>query len=226
MGRIRESIKKYWQNTPERFFEQYNISTLKLVSPVNLFLHARRRKVLSQIGNVSGKKILDVGCGSGVFMIEFIKRGTHVIGIDYSGKMLKEAQTQLNRFKIPKSKYSIKNADATRLPFKNHEFDIVLATGLTDYLTDSQNRLFIKEAERVLRQKGVLVVSFPIKESPFSFLRRGLGLKIRQKLLKLPPIENSFSIKRIRNLLKSVKLKDVERHKIFSTMWIIVARHI
>lgn len=226
MVKIRQSIKKYWQNTPERFFEQYNISALKLISPVNLFLHARRRKVLSLAGDVSGKKILDVGCGSGVFMVEFIKRGAYITGIDYSEKMLKEAAKQLNQFKISKSKYILKNADATKLPFENKQFDIVLATGLTDYLTDLQNRLFIKEAERVLKQKGTLIVSFPVEESPFSFLRRGVGLKMRQKLLNLPPIENSFSIKRIRSLLKSVKLKDVERHKIFSTMWLIVAKNI
>lgn len=225
MGRIRESIKRYWQNTPERFFEQYDISAIKLVSPVNLFLHARRRKVLELIGDVSGKRVLDVGCGSGVFIVELAKRGAYVVGIDYSDKMLEEAKRQLNYFKIPSSKYTLKNADATKLPFKNGEFDVILATGLTDYLSDEQDKLFIREAKRVLAKNGKLIVSFPVAESPFSFLRKGLGLKIRQKLFNLPPIENSFSIKRIKNLLSSVKLKDISRYKIFSTMWIIVAKH-
>lgn len=225
MARLRESIKKYWLTTPERFFEQYNISAIKLISPVNLFLHARRRKVLWLTGNVSGKKIVDVGCGSGVFMIEFIRRGAKVIGIDYSKKMLKEAKIQLDKFKIPKSKYFLIKADATKLPFKNGEFDIVLATGLTDYLTDLQNELFIQEAKRILKSNGKIVISFPVENSPFSFLRHGLGLKIRQRFFNLPPIANAFSIGRIRDLLKSAKLKDVETHKIFSTMWLIVARH-
>ena len=218
-------IKKYWQNTPERFFEQYNISPFKLFSPVNLFLHSRRGKILTLAGEVTSKKILDVGCGSGVFMAEFIKRGAHVTGVDYSERMLKEAVKQLNQFKISKSKYLLKNADAVKLPFKDKKFDIVLATGLTDYLTNAENRLFIKEAKRVLKPKGIIIVSFPVEGSPFSFLRKGAGLKIRQKQFKLPPIKNSFSIERIRGLLKSVKLKDIERHKIFSTMWLIVAGH-
>lgn len=226
MTKIKFLIKKYWLDTPERFFEQYRTPTLKLVSPVNLFLHARRRKVLELIGDVSGKRVLDVGCGSGVFIVELTKRGAYVVGIDYSDKMLEEAKRQLNYFKIPNSKYTLKNADATKLPFKNGEFDVILATGLTDYLSVEQNKLFIREAKRVLlSKKGKLVVSFPDAESPFSFLRSGVGLKIRQKIFNLPPIENSFTKDRIKNLLAAVKLKGQSFDKIFSTMWLVVAKH-
>lgn len=225
MSGIKLLIKRYWQDTPERFFEKYQTPPLKLVFPVNLFLHARRRKALELIGDVYGKRVLDVGCGSGVFIVELIKRGAYVIGIDYSKKMLEEAQKQLNHLKIPKSKYTLKNADATNLPFKNGGFNVILATGLTDYLSDQQNKLFIKEAKRVLAKEGKIIVSFPVAESPFSFLRRGLGLKIRQKLFNLPPIENSFSKDRIRSHLATVNLKAESFHKIFSTMWLVVAKH-
>lgn len=225
MTKIKFLIKKYWLDTPERFFEQYRTPPLKLVSLVNLFLHARRRKVLELIGDVSGKRVLDVGCGSGVFIVELTKRGAYVVGVDYSNKMLEEAKRQLSFFKVPKSRYTVKNADATKLPFKNGEFDVILATGLTDYLSDQQNKLFIKEAKRVLAKNGKLIVSFPVAESPFSFLRSGVGLKIRQKLFNLPPIENSFTKDRIKNLFAAVKLKGQSFDKIFSTMWLVVAKH-
>lgn len=225
MTGIKFLIKKYWLDTPERFFEQYKTPTLKLIYPVNLFLHARREKALELIGDAHGKRILDVGCGSGVFIIELIKRGAYAVGVDYSNKMLDEAKRQLGFFKVPKSKYTLKKADATKLPFKNGEFDVILATGLTDYLSNEQNELFIKEAKRVLVKNGKLIISFPVAESPFSFLRSGLGLKIRQKLFNLPPIENSFTKDRIKSHLATVNLKAESFDKIFSTMWLVVASH-
>lgn len=217
-------IQKYWQKTPEFFSEKYEIDFIKLLSPVNLFLFLRKNKVLRLAGNVKGQKILDVGCGSGVFMIDFAKRGAFVVGVDYSQKMLDLAKKELDIFKIPKSRYMLKKADATNLPFGKNEFDLVLATGLTDYLKDQEDQRFLQEAARVLKKSGTLIVSFPVEKSPFSFVRFGLGLKIRQKVFKLPPINNSFSLEKVREFLGNAGLDEIEHHKILITMWLIVAR--
>ena len=217
-------IKKYWQNTPEFFSEKYKINFLKLVSPVNLFLYARRKESLKLAGSVKGKKILDVGCGSGVFLLEFIKMEAKVVGVDYSQKMLNIAKKELKHYKIPKNKYKLILANATNLPFKNKSFDLVLATGLTDYMTDQDDLKFLKEASRVLKPNGSLIVSFPVEKSPFSFLRRGTGLAIRQRLFKLPPLRNEFTLEKIKRFLKTVNMKYETRRKIFTTMWLILAK--
>jgi len=217
-------IEKYWQKTPGLFSEKYQTDFLKLLLPVNAFLFSRRKKVLKLAGNVKGKKILDVGCGSGVFIIDFVKNGANVAGVDYSQKMLGLARKEIARYRLPKSKYELIKADATKLPFLNRRFDLVLATGLTDYLTDAQNEKFLEEAARVLKRNGSLIVSFPVDKSPFSFVRSGVGLKIRQKFFKLPPIQNQFSLRKIRKFFDKAGLKDVKRTKIFMTMWIVVAK--
>src|SRR3990167_62047 len=126
------TIKEYWQNTPGFFSEKYQTNFLKLASPVNLFLHLRRKEALKLAGSVKGKKILDVGCGSGVFLLEFIKMGATVVGIDYSQKMLSMAEAELKLYKIPKNKYKLILANATNLPLNSKSFDLVLATGMTD----------------------------------------------------------------------------------------------
>lgn len=217
-------IKKYWQFTPELFSEKYEINYLSLLSPVNMFLLRRRKKALEIAGNIKGQKILDVGCGSGVFMMEFIKRGATVIGIDYSQKMLDLAKKEFQKYKIPKNKYKLIKADAKKLPFKDNSFDLILATGLTDYMTDQDDKKFIHEAARVLKKNGKLIVSFPIDKSPFSFIRSGIGLEIRQKFFKLPPIHNDFSIEKINDYLEKAGMKVKQSHKIFSTMWLILAQ--
>lgn len=216
-------IKKYWQSSPELFSEKYKTNFVQLFSPVNWFLLARRKKALLMCGNVKNKKILDVGCGSGVFIIEFIKRGAYVVGIDYSQKMLDLAKQELKLNNISEKNYSIKKASATKLPYKENEFDLILATGLTDYLTDEEDQEFLNEASRVLKRDGKIIVSFPIEKSPFAFVRSGIGLKIRQKLFKLPPIHNKFSAQKIKKFFKIAKLTEKNKYKIFQTMWLVEA---
>ncbi len=219
-------IKNYWIQTPELFAEKYTNSIISLFSPANAFLYSRRKKVLQLVGNLKGKKVLDIGCGSGIFMIDFAKRGANVVGIDYSQKMLDMAKKQLERHKVSHSKYKLIKAEATRLPFKKEKFDIILATGLADYLTLMQNKLFIKEAARVLAGKGILICGFPSKDSAFAFLRQNPGLWVRENVFNLPPIESNFSLNQIKSLLKSASLKEVKHLQIFYTMWIIVAKHV
>lgn len=217
-------IKNYWLNTPEGFFERYQYSFLNKLSPVTMFLHSRRQKVLKFAGDIYKKKVLDVGCGSGLFMAEFIKRGAYVVGIDYSEKMLKEAKKLFSEFKFPKNKYSLMNADATNLPFKKREFDLVLATGLADYLTYNQNLLLIRRLSRIINKKGSLIIGFPASDSKFAFLRSGIGLFLRQHLFKLPPIYSEFTETKIKSLLAKGSFEEVKKEKVFSTMWLVLAR--
>ena len=217
-------IKKYWQNTPGSFSEKYQTNFLKLASPVNLFLYLRRKEVLKLAGSIKGKKILDVGCGSGVFLLEFIKMGATVVGIDYSQKMLSMAEAELKLYKISRNKYKLILANATNLPLNNKSFDLVLATGLTDYMTDQDDLKFLQEAVRVLKPNGSLIVSFPVEKSPFSFMRKGIGLAIRQRFFKLPPVHNEFTLEKITRFLKKVNMKYEKTHKIFATMWLVSAK--
>lgn len=216
-------IKNYWQNSPEMFSEKYKTNLSQFSSPVNWFLLARRRKALQMAGDVKDKRILDVGCGSGVFMIEFIKRGAYAVGIDYSQKMIDLAKAELKTNKIPEKDYALKKASATKLPYKKSEFDLILATGLTDYMTDEDDQKFLNEASRVLKRGGRIIVSFPVEKSPFAFIRSGVGLKLRQKLFKLPPIHNQFSAEKIKKFLKTAGLREISKNKIFETMWLVKA---
>lgn len=218
------SIDKYWIETPELFSEKYSTNPLQLFSPVNLFLFARRKKVMEFAPKIAGKKILDVGCGSGIFMLDFIKKGAQVTGIDYSQKMIDMASDLLKQYKVPKTRYLLKKANATKLPFKDNSFDMVLATGLADYLTDIEDQKFLKESARVLKKNGMIIVGFPVEDSPFAFVRSGIGLQIRQKFFKLPPIHNKFSFEKIKKFTQDAGMKVVKKDKVLTTMWLVVAR--
>ena len=150
--------------------------------------------------------------------------GAKVVGIDYSQKMLNMAEAELKLYKISRNKYKLILANATNLPLNNKSFDLVLATGLTDYMTDQDDLKFLQEAVRVLKPNGSLIVSFPVEKSPFSFMRKGIGLAIRQRFFKLPPVHNEFTLEKITRFLKKVNMKYEKTHKIFATMWLVSAK--
>jgi ubiquinone/menaquinone biosynthesis C-methylase UbiE len=105
---------------------------------------------LKLLGNVRGKKVLDLGCGPGRYAKILTGKGAIVTGIDNSSVSLELAKKE-----APKAKFVI--GDIEKLPFKSGEFDIVLAAMVIGHLK-SWNRVF-KEVGRVLKNGGVFVFS-------------------------------------------------------------------
>ena len=54
-----------------------------------------RPATLSLLGDVAGKRVLDAGCGPGVYAEELVARGAEVVGFDASGRMVELAKERL-----------------------------------------------------------------------------------------------------------------------------------
>lgn len=94
-------------------------------------------------------KILEVGCFSGENM-DILKKYGDVYGVDNSRKAIQKAKEKgLNVFL----------ADATKLPFKDSTFDIVLMLDILEHLKDDGKT--INEARRVLKEDGILMITVP-----------------------------------------------------------------
>lgn len=220
---MKNPILDYWIKTPELFSEKYKVSSFRFLSPTNLFLHKRRKKVNILFEKVAFKKVADIGCGSGVLMLDLINYGANVVGVDYSPKMLSSAEKLFKKYGIKNNKYKLIKSNVTKLPLSNKSVDLVLATGLLDYISKDDGELFMAEVRRVVNKNGNIIVSFPAKESRLSFLRSGMGLYFRQKFMKLPPIESVYSIEEIKKLLGKNSLHLVSKHKIMGVMWLVLA---
>ncbi len=105
---------------------------------------------LKLLGNVKGKKILDLGCGTGIYAKILTKKGAKIKGIDISEEMIKIAKKE-----NPKVEFKVGNMD--NLPYKNKEFDIILAALSINYLKEWYG--VFKEVRRVLKNKGMFVFS-------------------------------------------------------------------
>ena len=96
--------------------------------------------VMEKSGDVRGKTICDVGCGSGRFVTEFAQRGaSRVTGVDVAPEMLKMARSLVERGGV-EQQCDFVSSDI--LDWKTDRvFDITIAIGLWDYIAAPHQRL-------------------------------------------------------------------------------------
>jgi SAM-dependent methyltransferase len=128
--------------------------------------HYERPAILDLAGDVSDRRILDAGCGSGPLFAALRDRGAVVTGVDASAGMLELARRRLG------TDTDLRVADlADPLPFPDGAFDDVVASLVLHYLEDWGPTL--TELRRVLRPDGRLIASV---DHPFAIhLMHGLA---------------------------------------------------
>ncbi len=110
---------------------------------------------LALLGNVKGKRVLELGCGGAQNAIAFAKQGATAIGVDASKAMLDHARTLADKEQV---KVELRQGDLADLSFlRGDSVDIVFSANAFGYVEDLQ-RVF-RQAHRVLVPKGVLVFS-------------------------------------------------------------------
>jgi len=117
-----------------------------------------RDMALFALGNVNGKKILDIGCGSGIYLDILARMGAQVSGQDISAEYVKDAIMNLRENKF---EADIKAGDAVKLLFNDNYFDAVFSADFFEHITAEQKNKVLAEAYRVLRPGGALVIKTP-----------------------------------------------------------------
>ena len=115
------------------------------------------RKLLPFISQIKGKKILDVGPGSGRYT-KLLLNDNEVVGIDRN--------PHLCRLPI-----KVLQADATQFVglVGAQSFDMVFSTWMTEYLNPEQLSDFFKQAKMALKQEGKIATTI-ISKYGFGFL--------------------------------------------------------
>jgi ubiquinone/menaquinone biosynthesis C-methylase UbiE len=125
---------------------------------VRTFMTVRQRRVMELVDELNlsrGATVLDAGCGPGYLLEALARRGFQVSGMDGSKGMLESAELRL-RAAQPSFAFTLKQGDIEHLPFEDAQFDLVLSTGVIEYLTGDATVL--REMFRVLRPGGHLVL--------------------------------------------------------------------
>lgn len=136
-------------------------------------MEKRFDRTIEECGDIEGKTIIDIGCGSGRFMeILQERRPDLILGVDFAPRMLALAQKILQR-KMTDSPCRFVAGDFNQMHFRT-SFDITLAIGLFDYISDPLEML--KRIRLVTDEK--LIATFPRKGTLRARIRKvRLGLR-------------------------------------------------
>lgn len=156
--------------------------------------------ILKKFKNI---KILDAGCGEGVLVDKYRKKGYDITGLDlnYSSKF-------------------VKKGDIKQMPFKDNEFDLALCLDVLEHMNVLEQEKAILELRRVVKDKGIIIFSLPNLAhfaSRLSFLLTG-------NFIRTSEIERHKGDRPIKEYLKIMKKNDLEiiaRKGIFPTFPII-----
>ena len=147
--KIQSKIIQAWENLSEYYQERVRIST----HDVHYGLLAYGEKKLNLLGNVKGKRILEVGCGGGQNTITLARWGAASYGVDPSEKQITYARNLAKTVNV-KSLFEI--APAVNLPFDDAYFHVVITSYAFDFVEDI--RKAFDEVYRVLVKNGIFIL--------------------------------------------------------------------
>ena len=116
----------------------------------------RRLALIRQFVELEGKRILDVGCGLGMYVERFRQFSPDVFGVDIDPDKVAEASRRLPNIQV---------APAEVLPFDDSSFDVIMLHEVIEHVDD--DRTSIEEAYRCLKPGGQIIIYAPNRLYPF-----------------------------------------------------------
>lgn len=176
-----KETKKWWEDSAKYYQEDCKIPIGIHYGPGAPFEDGKDG--LHLLGNLKGKRVLEIGCGGAQCGIAMAKQGANVIGIDISEEQLKFAKALAE-----KNNASIKfyQGDIKRFPYVSSKSQDLVFTAWTLLYVDDLGSCF-REAYRVLKNNGKFVLAMP---HPFFGTINPKTLKLRQGYLGAGKWEN------------------------------------
>lgn len=125
--------------------------------PANFSFLVRKQRVLELLGDLTGKRVLDIGCGTGVFFPDLLEQGGTVVGADGAQEMVRTARAKSNG--LDHGRLSVLVSTIESLGFQSHSFDAVTCVGVIEYVEDEDQA--IRELIRVTKPGGMIIVTVP-----------------------------------------------------------------
>jgi len=138
-----------------------------LLDPGSRFHRYRIRMVLELCGPLRGRRAVDLGSGWGTISFAIAREAEEVVGVDFAETAVEISRQRLEREPHPNLRFHRADARKTGLP--GGRWDLVVAADLVEHLPPDDTLEVYREALRLLRPGGRLVVWTP---NPDHFLER------------------------------------------------------
>lgn len=131
------------------------------------FMRSTQKRIHWICSVVEGKRILDIGCSSGIVPILLGREGRVVLGIDSSKKVIEQAQEHLsNESETTRERVKFIEADFLTVDPKEHQpFDTVVISEVLEHLVRPQDML--DAATKFLKPNGHIIVTVPFGINDF-----------------------------------------------------------
>jgi SAM-dependent methyltransferase len=181
--------------------------------------------ILEAAGNRLEGRLLENGCGVGMYVEHLIPHCSELIGLEYDFARAGEARSHADK---------IVNAAGEGLPFPDESFDLILSHEVLEHVRD--DRLAVQEMVRVLRPGGRIVLFVPNRGYPFEthgIFWRGryhfgniplVNYLPRRMRNRLAPHVRVYTYRDLDKLFTSLPMMTVRRTVIFGAYDNLIAR--
>jgi len=176
----------------------------------------RRFQMVLRWADPSGRQVLDVGCGVGMYTAAFLRATPHVFGVEVEPERAREARGRAA---------GVVQALGEHLPFADGTFDLVFSHEVLEHVAD--DRACAREMVRVARPGGRIVVFVPNRLYPFE--THGIFWRGRYRFGNAPlvnylpdplrdrlaPHVRAYTGKALRRLFADLPVRPVHHTRIF-----------
>jgi 2-polyprenyl-3-methyl-5-hydroxy-6-metoxy-1,4-benzoquinol methylase len=164
----------------EEFHDEWalseNVDDIDVHALFDSFIALENNYIIKELGDIKGKKILDVGAGLGESSVYFALQGAEVYFNDISPKMAEFAEKLAARYKV---KLNFLIAPIERLELHKDFFDIIYCANLMHHVPVADQESWIRTMHGSLKAGGTLVTADPLRYNPVINVYRRMAEEVR-----------------------------------------------
>ncbi|WP_158678616.1 class I SAM-dependent methyltransferase [Streptomyces sulphureus] len=115
----------------------------------------------AMLPDLTGRSVLDLGCGVGRILTWLAPRASEVVGVDVAPGMVARARARVAGFRH----VELRVGDMAAVPAPDGHFDQVVCLGVFEHVPAAHRRRALEEIRRVLRPEGELLLELNNAES-------------------------------------------------------------
>lgn len=158
------------------------------------------------VGDISGKKVLEYGCGDGWITVDLAAKGGIIDTFDISSTAVRRTQQALEKRGLA-TYCTIRKMSAEKLDYPDSSFDIVFGFAILHHLELGKA---IAELYRVMKPSGVAIFAEPLGTNPLLNLYRRFTPQYRTE------DEEPLTLKTFKNMVRDFSAIDHTEYYLFS----------
>ncbi|MBQ7359563.1 MAG: class I SAM-dependent methyltransferase [Lachnospiraceae bacterium] len=111
-------------------------------------------EIYNRVLSAPGRRVLDIGFGTGTLTTKLYEQGCDIFGQDFSGRMIELAKEKMPTAKLFRGDFS----EGLVAPLMEHKYDAIIATYSLHHLTDEQKVRFIAKLHSLLNDRGSIYI--------------------------------------------------------------------